>query len=208
MASGLIFERYMEQEFFEVSSMLVSRNVMARPDGRVYTSRLIDGTHPTDSTPIVFRQTDGERFCDLVDTGHVSLYLISSRVKAALNDNLCTGWQTFPVKLFDRHNSEIPGYSGLSILGKAGRIDVSDSSIIKRRLAENAPESVYYRGLMLSADSWDGSDLFLPENSLMILASKKCERVIRDGAFSNVRLTSINKIEVPELTAKRIKGLQ
>ena len=86
---------------------------------------LLVGDYEYYTFPIVFRQYDGKRLRDFLDTGWPPVYLISDRVVSLLKDNSITGWHNYPVKLFDKKGNLIEGYSGFSVLGKAGFADVS-----------------------------------------------------------------------------------
>ena len=52
--------------------------------------------------PVIFKQEMGKKWTDILDIDWSNLYLISSKIKAVLEENKLTGWKTFPVKVYDK----------------------------------------------------------------------------------------------------------
>lgn len=78
--------------------------------------------------PIELVEDSGRIPCDLIGTTAVVLMLVSSRFVAVLEENRFTGWVTFPVRIHLRDGTEVPGYRGLAVTGRAGPIDDTLSS--------------------------------------------------------------------------------
>src|SRR5262245_57966928 len=107
--------------FFDFASKLVSSNVQVQAqtidlevDENAVSlsdhSKLIKGQYDGIDFPVIFKQKYGKKFNDILDTGWPSLYLISDRLKGILEENSLTGWQIFPIKLYNKKGNEIFGY--------------------------------------------------------------------------------------------------
>ncbi|MGG5506149.1 MULTISPECIES: hypothetical protein [unclassified Myroides] len=198
-------------QFYTFSSKLSSSAIQAHAislnkeedeNGFFDQHKLIQGAFEGDY-PIVFKQEYGSKLEDVLDTGWPSLFLISNQMKILLEENKLTGWSAFSVKLLGKNNKEIDGYHGLSIQGRTGKIDFSQSKIIEKRLGGNTPLSEYYLGMDVNLDEWDGSDFFLPENSFEILVTGRTAEILKKSKFTNIRLENIETIEIPIFALKK-----
>lgn len=194
-----------DEKKYLLSSKLSSSTFQARAIGlsnKEDGSRLFDehklilGEYAGISFPVVFRHEYGKNLQDMLDTGWASLFLISGKMKAVLEANRFSGWKTFDVKVIDKYEHEIPGYYGLSISGRSGKIDYSKSEIINKQLVPNGSIVRYYKGMHLGMDKWDGSDFFLPENYFGIIVTQKVVQVFKEEQITNVRLRNIMEMEV------------
>lgn len=198
------------KEFYTFRSKLSFSTVQAHPVGLnefhpidpnkryLYDEyRLIQGDYNNISFPVIFKQKYGKKLNDILDTGWVGLFLISSKLREVLEENTLTGWKTFDVKLLDKQDKEIQGYHGLSITGRCGMIDYSKSEIVVKRLVPNAPLGKYYKGLYVDLDKWDGSDFFLPGNYFGTIITSKVAEVMKKSKPTNIRLENLMEIETP-----------
>ncbi|MEM0941183.1 MAG: DUF1629 domain-containing protein [Bacteroidota bacterium] len=203
------------KDFYSFESKLVSSTVQVHPVGLKEFSpidpdksypydenRLIQGDYTGISFPVVFKQEYGNKLQDVLDTGWASLYLISDKMKAVLEDNSLTGWKTFAVKVLDKKGQEIKGYHGLSITGRCGQIDYNKSEIIEKRLAPNGPLVKYYKGLYIGLDKWDNHDFFIPEKTLWTTVSKRAVEVLKKNKLTNIRLKNLAEIETDHSTVQ------
>ena len=146
---------------------------------------LLVGDYEYYTFPIVFRQYDGKRLRDFLDTGWPPVYLISDRVVSLLKDNSITGWHNYPVKLFDKKGNLIEGYSGFSVLGKGGRFSKFWERGYNKQTNESFVES---RGLY-DISQWDGSDIFLAHGYIIIT-----ERVMKLMKTNKVTAVEYEKL--------------
>ena len=160
--------------------------------------QVLAGDYTDVDLPLWFKRKYGRKWGDLVGTGWVSLYLISDRLKTALEDNGLSGWQTFPVEVIEKGNTRIRGYHGLSILGRCGPTDHSKGEIIEKQLVPSGPMTRYVKGLHIGLDEWDGKDFFLPEGRKAIIITNKAATALKVGNFENLELTNLADIEIPE----------
>ena len=199
------------KDFFEFGSKAVSSTLQVHPLNLSFERdenqlddvlRLVLGEYENILFPVVFKQEYGKKLQDILSTGTASLYLISDKMKTAFEDNRLTGWKTFDVKVLDKQGQEIHGYHGLSITGRCGKIDYSQSTIFEKRLVPEGPLGRYYKGLYVGLDEWDGSDFFLPERYFGTVITSKAADVLKKSKFTNIMLENLADIEMNEFTVQ------
>lgn len=195
------------KEFYRIDSKLSSSTFQAHSIGLdkvLFTDNLaaewhlILGDYSGISFPVIFKQEYGKKLQDLLDTGWPSLYLISDKMKAVMEENALIGWKTYAVKVLDKQGQTIQGYHGLSITGRCGKIDFRKSEIIEKRLVPNAPLGKYYKGLHVGIDTWDESDFFLPEKYFGIIITGRAAEILKKNKLTNIRLENLREIETSE----------
>ncbi len=167
-------------------------------DGLFDQHRLIKGVYDKINFPIVFKVEYGSKFTDVLDTGWPSLYLISGKMKQALEANNLTGWRTFEIKLYDKKDMEITGYHGLSITGRCGIIDYSKSAIFSKRYVPEGPLCWFYKGLHVGIDQWDGSDFFMPQKYYGIILTQRAADILENNRLTNIECKNLEDIEIDE----------
>lgn len=157
--------------------------------------KLLHGDTDTFDLPISFKHVSGHKYTDFLNPGGF-FSIVSEKVTKLLEENNITGWKTFPIKAKHKNGSEINGYIGLSITGKTGKFDKSQSEIIRKRTVENGPEIDFYKGLYFDMTEWDGNDLFIPKETAFFIMTKKVYEVFKKNKISNVNLKPTDKIEI------------
>ncbi len=86
--------------------------------------------------------------------------VVSDRVLKVLEG--FTGWTRYSVLVLDEGGNALPGYSGLAITGRCGAID----NALSTRAIRKFPGGTFpvFVGLRFDEASWDGSDIFCPED--------------------------------------------
>lgn len=200
------------KDFYTFSSNLSSATVQAHPiylskkenvNGLYDQHKLIMGEYRSITFPVVFKQEYGKKLEDVLDTGWPGLFLISDHLKFVLEKNNTTGWKCFEIKLLDKKEKEIKGYQGLSVTGRCGAIDHSQSEIIEKRMVPTGPLTRYYKGLYIGLDKWDGRDFFLPEEYFGIVVTSKVTNVLKINKVTNVKLKELSDIQIPEFAFKK-----
>lgn len=172
-------------DFYLFSSLAYGTTLAATPD--IFEKALEEGRNDFDrhchtfllpgeyiyyQFPIVFRQYDGNRLRDFLDTGYPPVYLISDRVVSILKENGVSGWDNYCIKLYDKKGNIIDGYSGFSVTGKGG---VFSKSWDREYNSKDNESYVKTRGLY-DISQWDGSDIFLvgrfPITSYIIITER------------------------------------
>ncbi len=186
------------QTIYSMGSKLTSSTFQARAVGlnkKEDSWKLIKGEYESISLPVKFKQVSGKNQCDILDTGWVSLLLISEKMKKLLESYNLTGWNTYPIELSDKDDNPLTGYYGLSITGRSGAIDYKKCEIIERQMRPNAPIGKYRKGLAIELETWDGSDFFLPLDSFYILVTEKAAKAIKKESLTNLRLIKSSDVE-------------
>lgn len=146
---------------------------------------LLVGQYEYYQFPIVFRQYDGKRLRDFLDTGWPPVYLVSDRVVSLLKENGISGWHNYPIQLFDKKGNVIEGYSGFSVLGKGG---VYSKGWERGYNKETKESFIVSRGLY-DLNQWDGSDFFMVRGEIVIT-----ERVMKLMKANKVTAVAYEKL--------------
>lgn len=192
--------------FYKFSSKLSGNCFQASPNfdtGLNWdVSDLIKGKYEKFNFPIIFKQDGGEKLYDLLDTGFISLYLISEKFKNLLIKYNFTGWKSYPISMYNKKGIVIDGYSGFSVIGTSGKIDYTKSKIIEKSTVPNGPVSKYYIGEYFGLDEWDGSDFFIPKGHHRINCTMRVKEVLLKEKITHLRLVNLMEIEIWEKAIK------
>ena len=184
------------KDFYFFGSKLLSTTFQASPENiSLDENSLILGIFDNIDFPVIFRQEYGKKITDMLDTGFVSLFLISDKMLRVLEENKITGWETYPVKVYDKKGNEVEGYHGFSITGRSGPVNYDNSEIIKKQLAPKGPPSKYYKGLYFGYEEWDGSDFFITKGSFHIIVTKKVVQAVKKAQLTNIRFECLKDFE-------------
>jgi hypothetical protein len=111
----------------------------------------------------------------------------------ALNDAGITGFNLYPVVLKDKQKEDVEGYSGVSIVGRAGKVDFKKSEVIKEQ-PEGWPKVIErLKGMYFGLEEWDGSDIFLAEGSLYVFCTKKFVDAVSKLKGHNFEFTPVSE---------------
>jgi len=146
---------------------------------------------------------------DIVWTTSAHALIVSARVRESFGEAGLEGWKTYPVDVFDKNGVLCPGYAGLAIVGRCGRIDLERSSI----LLKSYPGGYFphFRGHFFEESSWDGSDFCVdrPDDlgkwSMNRIVTRRVVDLLQTRGVSNVRCTSL--VEVTTQTSTFEIGL-
>jgi hypothetical protein len=143
-----------------------------------------------------FRAMKGSRPADVMGTTLLSLRLVSQRFADLLLDNRFTGWHTHPVNLYDKKGNSIEGYQCLVVTGRAGPIDRSRSHIRldPPPVPQGAPTYVEV-GMYYDPDSWDGSDIFIPQSTTAICVAERVKDAVEKAGLTNVQFTALSDFQ-------------
>lgn len=148
-------------------------------------------------TPLIFDQMvgcSGDAICDLVTTSLVDVRIVSGRLLAALGP--FSGWGAFPVEVYDKRGKYVPDLHGLKTTGRCGSIDNSRSQPEWR--PPRAKGGMAYRvwvGLYCDSQTWDGSDLFMPLDTALILVREPVKASLERAGITNVRFVRATEFE-------------
>jgi hypothetical protein len=167
-----------------------------RPRERLSDAHALARGEERPRKPIEFVRDEGRIACDLVGTTHGRPVLVSDQFVSVLKENGFTGWETFPARLFHTDGSEIEGYHGLAVTGRAGPIDdsLSEEIIIPPPVPQGRARRGL-RGACFQPETWDGSDVFVTGGSSAITVTEPVKRVLEKACLTNIRFKRRSEIE-------------
>ncbi len=145
--------------------------------------------------PVPFKVSEGSVLADLVGTTMVTPYVVSPSFVRCLSDNGFTGWSSFPVRISGRLGEEMAGYRGLSVTGRSGPID---DGLSERVMADppipGGRAMPHLKGMCPEADSWDGSDLFLPEGTVALCVTSRVREALLAAGIVGARFERLYEV--------------
>jgi hypothetical protein len=188
-------------QFFNLSDPLASRPLRLEIGKERYypTSEerlaLFRGKLLRASHVLQLRAYMGGQATDFLWTGLPPLVCISDRVIGLLRGRKFTGWNVYPVEVYDRRGECLPGYFGFAVTGPRLKRDRSRSEIITKPPPTPTGKSYQvYKGLYFDEKAWDGSDFFLVGGSIVVTQSVR--DVCKKAKISNVRFTPLIEVEI------------
>jgi hypothetical protein len=152
--------------------------------------RVLRGERPAPS--FEFFRESGKELQGVVWTTYAFYFLLEEGVIAAFHDAGLSGWTSYAVRLENEPDAK---YHGLAVQGRCGPINRTNAEIEMRQF----PGGLYpvRRGLSFEPSSWDGSDVFMPDDdSAWVLLSIKGAHAIRDAHVRNIDVVPVADIEL------------
>ena len=121
----------------------------------------------------------------------LGLYYLSQEVQSRLSSDAITGWSTYPIELYDKHGARVPGYAGMSVLGRCGELDLSRGRLgqpTNRKFAKHV-------GLHFDEASWDKSDIFCPQGSCQVIVRKRVRDLFVRHSIDGIRFVGLSEVE-------------
>ena len=153
------------------------------PELRSYKSEDLLLAKEVPIEPIVCDYFSRSRPMDLITTTYgAEINLVSQKVIDSLQRVEATGWSTFPVEVIGKNNKLVPGYYGLSVTGRCGPIRLDDRDIVTLPPpVEGGRESECYKGFHFDIETWDKSDVIIPEGMYIIMVTEKVALALKDA---------------------------
>ena len=133
----------------------------------------------------------GAKPVDVVWTTWGPPMLMSERVVQILRDHHFTGWDVFPVQLWDKAGEPQPTYYFLQVHGRCGPRDPSKSEPFQEKYPAGWFPAL--RGMYFDPDTWDGSDLFLSD-WMFKLITEPVKRALVRAKVKNVVFERLDTI--------------
>jgi hypothetical protein len=164
----------------------------------------------TPAAPITFVQDSGGTPHDLIGTTHAIIDLASTRFVETLEAGGFTGWRTFGVEVFRKDGTELDGYHGFAVTGRAGPVDHSRSEPVwVEPILPSGQRHQRFRGLYFDPDTWDGSDIFFPGESAITVLGEDVKEALEAAGVTNVEFQRLTE-RLLDLTAdeRRAAGFE
>ena len=153
--------------------------------------------------PVVFKRERGSLARDLMGGTYITNKFVSQAFVDALESNGITGWSTYPVRLFDKSNQELPGYYGLVVTGRSGPLDESRSRVVEHRREDGSivvrsdGSTVERRyGWFIDPATWDGTEFFVVRKTKAV-----CVTVAAKEKLEGVGLTGLEWMPNEDMVA-------
>lgn len=128
--------------------------------------------------PFYLELSEGELFSDVLGYQDTCNFAISERLYDLLVEHEILGWRGYEVNIKDR----IEKYYGFQVLGRCDKIITPD-------------EPGFYVGYKFNHETWDGSDFFSPDESMLLFCTEKVRGLLADNGITNAELVDIDKVE-------------
>lgn len=154
--------------------------------------------------PIVFVVDEGKREVDFVGTTWGVVWLVSERFVGVLRGGGFSGWATFPAEVQWKNGDPIPGYHGLVATGRSGPADYAKCEEVW--VDPPVPEGKRtrsFRGFFFEPPSWDGSDVFIPDETGAIVITGDVRRGLDAAGVTNVNYRRLSDMTM-DLTHDKI----
>jgi hypothetical protein len=120
----------------------------------------------------------GKKYFDILTFTDPFNWAVSDKFKEVLAAGNVTGWDSFPV---DIEGSDIQ-YHGFQVTGKSGPLDRSAGK-------------GWTKGYKFDLSTWDGSDFFCPEETLIVFITEKAKQLLEQSKLTNLSMQNIMDCE-------------
>jgi hypothetical protein len=160
------------QEFYSIDFNSNNVELFVEVLGDYQDQELLTGTF--NPTSLNVKKSQGRKAYDIVRLQDVFNFLISKNLREEFERNEVTGWKTYNVESTDFTES----YYGFQCTGKC-------------RKPIRPKESGFVVGYQFDYETWDGSDLFIPETTLGIICTQKVRDILADRKIKNIELVDL-----------------
>lgn len=141
---------------------------------------------------------------DAISNSNVVPVLYSEKFFEVLRSVQATGYTQIPVEIITKKNDRVSGFSILCVKGRSGPIDRSRSiPTMNPPRVPGGKEFLGFKGMYFDEGSWDGSDFFVPEGTIMTAISQKIADVISQAKLKNVAVAPLDSM-MSSLTEEKI----
>lgn len=150
-------------------------------------------------SPVPFRRDVGNRVVDLLHTTMAVLEIVSPRVLRVLEEIHATGWHAVPVTVVDYRDAPVEGHAILAVTGRSGPLDWSRARRAVRPPPVPTGEATPIRvGPGLDPARWDGSDVFMPEGTLLVCVTQRVRDALESAGVTGFEFRPLSEEECAE----------
>lgn len=132
----------------------------------------------TPTEPFEMEITEGSKLYDIVGFQDTSNFAISERLYNLLQEHHITGWRGYEINIKGVEKK----YYGFQVVGRCGKL-------------EQPKEAGFYTGYKFDYNSWDKSDFFSPDETVLLFCTQKVRDLLKKNKITNVELTDISKVQ-------------
>lgn len=121
---------------------------------------------------------EGSNLYDVIGFQDTSNFAISEKLYNLLVEYKVTGWKGYEVTIRGVSGK----YFGFQVIGRCGKL--------------NQPQTAgFYTGYKFDDSSWDKSDLFCPDETVLLFCTEKVKTLFKKNRVSNVAVIEISKAQ-------------
>ena len=166
----------MEQEFFSLDFIENNAELLVEVVGDYPEQKLLTGEHNPDQLRVI--KSQGRKAHEIVRLQDPCNFLISSDLKLELELAKLSGWKHYKIQTDDFDSS----YFGFQCFGRCGA-------------PERPKEAGFVTGFNFDLRTWDQSDFFIPESTLMIICTEKARNLLKERKIKNIELISLKELQ-------------
>lgn len=132
----------------------------------------------TPTEPFKMEITEGNKLYDIVGFQDTSNFAISEKLFNLLQEHSITGWKAYEISIKGVKEK----YYGFQVLGRCEKL-------------EQPKEAGFYTGYKFDYKSWDKSDFFSPDETVLLFCTQKVRDILKKNKITNIELTDISKVQ-------------
>lgn len=122
--------------------------------------------------------SEGKCFYDIIGYQDTSNFAISKKLYDLLVENKISGWKGYEISIKKQNQK----YYGFQVTGKCGKLE--------------KPNKIgFYIGYKFDYNTWDKSDFFSPENTMLVFCTDKVQKLFIKHKITNSEIININNIK-------------
>jgi hypothetical protein len=132
----------------------------------------------TPAEPFEMEITEGDKLYDIIGFQDTSNFAISDRLYSLLKEHRITGWKAYEINIKGVNEK----YHGLQVTGRCGKL-------------KQPKKAGFYTGYKFDYNNWDKSDLFSPNETVLLFCTKKVRDLLTKNKITNIELKDITKVQ-------------
>jgi hypothetical protein len=147
--------------------------------------------------PVRLFQSEGTKWTDFLRSS-LATKIVSKRFIQVLEENHFSGWRAYETIITDKSRNESSDYYGLSITGRCGPANRALGTPFEKVFVPGGPKVPYRRGYHVGLDTWDGSDLFIPETTMYVVVTSNVRIALEKAKLTNLDFMCLADMEYPD----------
>lgn len=180
-------------EFFRLDIVSVVGVTHVAPVGPLDAIALFKGTPVASGISPTFRVVADEGYSEVATCEEPVLRLVSRRLYKKLGEARLSGWSATPATLIGVDAQKASQYLVLTVTGRCGGLVETLPKAVTREF-EKRPYKTYV-GAFFDVLSWDGSEVFSPEDSGWIIVTKHARNSIMAFGVPAIAFTRLADVE-------------
>jgi len=143
-----------------------------------YDEQKVRKAELTPQEPFEMEISEGKNLYDIIGYQDTSNFAISKRLYDLLKENNITGWKGYEISI----NGQSDSYYGFQVTSKCGKLDMPK-------------EAGFYTGYNFDSSTWDESDFFSPDETMLLFCTEKVEKLFKKHKITNAELVDITTVQ-------------